>query len=472
MKIRRFFAPDIRQAMRLVREAQGPDAVILSNRKVEGGVEIVAAVDFDESALGPSSAPPASEAPRSPPPRPTEPPARPVAATPPKQQPLRPKIPAYDHPEAVDPPAPPAWPDLPETSGGRPATKKDAPATELPSDEGRSEPRRNRPSNNRLLENPDIVWSQDPVLVEMRRDIKDLRSLLEYQLSGLAWNELGRRNPIQARLLRSFMEMGLAPQFCRELADQVAQMSDFDTAWRAALGLLAERIPVTGEELLDRGGIIALVGATGVGKTTTVAKLAAHYALRHGRDQVALVTTDGYRVGAQEQLRTFGRILGVPVRVANDAAELGQAVESLGDYGLVVVDTAGMSQRDLRLSEQFTTLQNTGKDIRAYLVLSATTQLAGLTEVIRAFGTVDLLGCILTKLDEAASLGEALSVVMGHQLPVAYLGVGQRVPEDLLPARPHNLVSRAVALLQRHAPEIEEESLALAFGGTSRHAPF
>ncbi|CAK0751712.1 flagellar biosynthesis protein FlhF [Gammaproteobacteria bacterium] len=316
----------------------------------------------------------------------------------------------------------------------------------------------------------DALWGQDPVMVDMRRELKELRGLLEHQLSGLAWSETTRRTPVQARLLRALTELGLTMSLSRELAGAVSTTGEFDIAWRHAMGVLAERLTIEEDAILEQGGVVALVGSTGVGKTTTVAKLAAHYALRHGRERVALVTTDGYRIGSQEQLRTFARILGVPMRTVADAGELSEALEGLADCGLVLIDTAGMSQRDLRLSEQFATLRGAGREIRSYLVLSAITQRAGLEEVVRAFSEMNVAGCILTKLDEAASLGEVLSVVVRHQLPITYLGVGQRVPEDLLPARAHNLVSRAVALLQQHAPDIEEESLAMAFGSTPRYA--
>ncbi len=542
MKIRRFFAPDIRQAMRLVREAQGPDAVILSNRKVDGGVEIVAAVDFDENLLSsqentatpkeaPTGATPPSQGPsarvasqlgmfrsaaqttsdKNPPtqttPRPIAKPTAPTAAPTPRAPAAAQPTPAV---KSVTPPALAIKPTVAATatSTGKPTTTKptapnntpptgrvpsynppearlaasdkwsaikdEADADEEENDYGDQSGAQNRrlgtESQRTLPRSSEILWTQDPVLVGMRRELKELRGLLEHQLSGLAWSETVRRTPIQAQLLRALTEMGLSMSLARELTLPVSALGEFDTAWRHAMGLLAERLTVEEDTILEQGGIVALVGATGVGKTTTVAKLAAHYALRHGRDRVALVTTDGYRIGSQEQLRTFARILGVPMRSANDAGELSEILAGLSDYGLVLIDTAGLSQRDLRIEEQFATLREVGREIRSYLVLSATTQRAGLEEIIRVFGEMGVAGCILTKLDEAASLGEVLSAVVRHKLPVAYLGVGQRVPEDLLPARAHNLVSRAVALLQQHATDIEEESLAMAFGSTSHYA--
>lgn len=437
MKIKRYFAADMRQAIRMVREEQGPDAVILSNRRVDGGVEIVAAVDYDEAAVrkmatsAESAVPPAAVAPA---PRPSG---------------LR-SVPRPEPADLPDPyarsrraPEPLPEPMLPEEEPELPAFE------ELP-------PRRQS--------EPRIEWSQDPSLVAMRDEIKVLRAMLENQLSTLAWRETQRSHPLQARLLKRLMQMGLSNKLCRELAERVRYTDDAEHNWRQALGLLARQLPVTNDDILSHGGMVAVVGPTGVGKTTTVAKLAARYTLRHGPGRVALVTTDSYRIGAHQQLLTFGRILGVPVHVANDGEELQRTLMRLRDKPLVLIDTAGMSQRDLRLSEQFSLLQASSLQVRTYVVLSTTTQRSALDETVRAFRGIDLDGCILTKVDETAGLGESLSVVAHHQLPVAYVSDGQRVPEDLHPARANNLVTRSVALMQKNAEVPADEALALAFG--------
>jgi flagellar biosynthesis protein FlhF len=266
-------------------------------------------------------------------------------------------------------------------------------------------------------------------------------------------------------LLRRLSGLGLTAGLCRSLAEQVGPAADEDQAWRRALGLLAHRLPVTDDDILNTGGVVALVGSTGVGKTTTVAKLAARYALRHGQRSVALVTTDCYRIGAHEQLFTYGRILGVPVQAVASHDELQTTLASHADKRLVLIDTAGMSQRDVRLAEQFATLRDSGFPLHTYLVMTATTQASVLEEAVRAFGAAALSGCILTKLDEAANLGGVLSVVAKHQLPLAYVGDGQRVPEDLHPARAHNLVNRAVSLMQQAGQDSNDETLAERFGG-------
>jgi flagellar biosynthesis protein FlhF len=395
VKIKRYVAPDMRQALRTVRDAQGPDAVILSTRKVDGGVEVVAAVDYDEAQARAAAEPP------------PDPPARPRPA-----------------------PAPEPW------SAG--AGQRPVPA--------------------------ETAAGEGPGVAALREEVRSIRGLLERQLSGLAWGELGRRQPQRAALLRRLAELELHPRLVRELVAQVPPATDLDAAWRQALGVLAHWVPVGDEDLLDQGGVVALLGSTGVGKTTTVAKIAARFAMRHGAEQVALLTTDSFRVGAVEQLRTYARLMGIPVRVVGAREELRTALEDLSGRRLVLIDTAGMSQRDIRLSEQLALLQGGSPSVRAYLVLSATAQRAALEEVVAAFRGAPLEGCIVTKLDEATGLGGVLSVVVEQQLRVAYVSDGQRVPEDLRPARAHHLVSKAVGAVQRRGQSYDDESLELTYG--------
>ena len=310
----------------------------------------------------------------------------------------------------------------------------------------------------------------DELIDEMRSELKSLRGILENQLSGLAWGEMSRNRPHQATLLKRYMDLGISTSLSQDLVEEVVAEKDLESAWRMSLDLLANQVVTPAEDFIAEGGVVAMVGPTGVGKTTTVAKLAARYALQHGYQQVALVTTDSYRIGAHEQLRTYGRILGVPVRVANDAEELKTVLEGLADKRLVLIDTAGMSQRDLRLTEQFSSVLSGAPKLKTCVVLSANTQTAGLEDVMRAFSKIKLDACVLTKLDESVSLGGILSVLVEHRLPVAYMSDGQQVPEDIHRAHPHTLINRALTLLQERVTGVDEQSAAIAMGGWIPHA--
>ncbi|NOX76123.1 MAG: flagellar biosynthesis protein FlhF [Gammaproteobacteria bacterium] len=460
MKIKRFFAKEMRQGIRQVREALGADAVILSNNRVNGGVEIVAAVDYDESLLQAESGlgdmlksggdMPIEEA---------------------DVRSLRGRdLPKLNFSALGD--------REPQGEIPRPARSEPAPPTSTisnaPPHSRVAEPARRTagaaPSEAATASNETIQWSQDPILVEMQNELHELRSLLEQQLSGLAWGELSRRDPLRAKLTRCLLELGLSPSICKRVVDGAGEHQDFDSTWRHALAMLAHHLPVDSADILDHGGVVALVGATGVGKTTTIAKLAARYALRHGAEQVAMVTTDSYRIAAHEQLRTYGRILDIPVRVANNHEELVESLQLLADRDLVLIDTAGMSQRDVRLTQQFQVIQDSAPSIKTYLVLSTTTHRAGLREVVEAFSEVKLDGCILTKLDETTSLGGALSAVMEKQLPVVYISDGQKVPEDIHIARGHDLINQAVLIAQETNQALEQETLELAFSGMVANA--
>ncbi len=287
-------------------------------------------------------------------------------------------------------------------------------------------------------------------LENMREEITSIRHLLEHQVSGLMWQEVERREPLRAMLIKRLERMGVSS----ELADQMACYIPEDTqparAWRALLSLVADQILIPKQDILKRGGVVALLGPTGVGKTTTVAKLAARAAMEYGADNVALVTTDTFRIGAHEQLSIYGRIMGCPVRVAKDSEELADIIYQLRNRKLILVDTAGMGQRDVRLTEQLDTLmQESGEVIHSYLVLPATAQRRVLQETLEHFRRIPLAGCIMTKLDESLSLGEFISVVIQNSLPVAYIANGQRVPEDIVIAQPKYMLAKANELLEK-----------------------
>ncbi len=232
-----------------------------------------------------------------------------------------------------------------------------------------------------------------------------------------------------------------------KVANRLTNVKDIESAFRKAQDILVNVLPVAHDNLLDYGGVAVLVGPTGVGKTTTIAKLAAQFILKHGPRQVALITTDNFRIAAHDQLNTYGRILDVPVRVANDAEQLRSLINGFADKRLILIDTAGMSPRDQRLAEQINTLQHHDLPIKSYLVMSAATQYKAIREVIDAFQIFQPAAGILTKLDEAVSKGAAVSALIEQRLPLAFVTDGQQVPEDLHSAAARTLIEQCVAEL-------------------------
>ncbi|MBS3963998.1 MAG: flagellar biosynthesis protein FlhF [Methylomonas sp.] len=447
MKIKRFFAADIRQAMRMVKDELGADAVIMSNRSVDGGVEIVAARDFDEQVIQKNlkeqsgqerianrlkrlDIPELSGDDK---PHHVVPSPRKRGNETETPNPIRRHLDQYlgyaekvqlgnvkqtgnvnaqtlaDKLKSVDKPA---WaaPDVKKPAPAAVQPVPPAPTTAVPA-------------------------ATDHFLAEMRQEMKTLRELLDAKLSNIAQRvpQPARHDepPVKQALLERLSECGVSSPLARKIVHRVSAHQDIDSAWRTSQELLARIVPVADDSLLQHGGIAALVGSTGVGKTTTVAKLAAQFILKHGTRQIALISTDNYRIGAHEQIHTYGRILDVPVRIAGDADELRAHIDSFADKRLILIDTAGMSQRDMRLAEQLKTLQHGDLPIQTYLVMSAATQHKAAVEIMDAFRMLSPQAAILTKFDEAASKATALSAIIERRMPLAFVTDGQQVPEDI-----------------------------------------
>lgn len=455
MKIKRFVAKDMRTALTEVKEFLGPDAIILSNKKVASGVEIVAAVD-------PEAAPAKAQAAV----------AETAAAKPAAKSRL--DIRVGDDEEEAEPAdslrallarqmikQQKAAPDLQAAAAVNPLTQNLQSAMQSPRQsplKARTEPqeRQNSVTSGPNLQELSALQKQQASLIQqqfdvMRQEMQSMKQLLQHQVSGLMWQDLARREPVRALVIEQLMQLGLSEAMADQLACFMPEdISDRD-AWSCALELLAGQLTTTNDDIMRRGGVIALVGPTGVGKTTTVAKLAAQFAKRHGADQVALITTDTFRIGAFEQLATFGRIIGCPVKQAKDHEELTLLLTQLQQRKLILIDTAGMSQRDVRLAENLSALMHNSRvKIKSYLVLSATSQARVMQETVDHFKRISLAGCIFTKLDECLSLGEIINVAVQNALPVSYLTNGQRVPEDIEIAEATAMVTQAEQLRMAH----------------------
>jgi len=417
MKIKRYTAASMRAALALVRAEQGPDAVILSSRRGDDGIEVIAAVDYDEALLAHMA-----------PVRPAQPAAPIVAAAAPVV------AAAAATPLAKATPAPASAP---------PVRRAAPPPAAADSNYG-----------------------------AMQRELQDLRRLLETGLAGMTWSDKRLREPLQARVLEELSGMDIAPDVAMALATLTPRRTNLQNPSHIPLALLVKYLPVMNDLTCITGGITAVVGPTGAGKTTTIAKLAARWSMQHGSQDLALVSTDGYRIGAREQLSTYARILGAPMHAANSGQELARVLERLKAKKLILIDTAGMGPRDVRLTEQLAALKLGAARARVLLALPAQGEGQALDEIVRAFAGVTPAACVLTKVDEAASLGAAISAVLRHKLKIAYVCDGQRVPEDLHAANQKRvwLIRAALQLKERVPRARNEASLARAFGRATAHA--
>ena len=486
--IKKFYATTTRDALRQVRDALGANAIILSNRQVGGGVEIIAVADLDMANLT-SQAEPAvlSHAPRPPPalshaPRPPPLPSPPRAApVPPRQMTLEeasPQLTAFAdylaQRDASTSGRSLGGSRLDTTSSGGGIGAESGAQLFRPSPARQAQslpPPRQTPQYAALgtqhsavdVAQPTEAESQ-PEVHELAREIRMLRGLVEGQLAGFAWNDLTRRDPLRAETMKRLLAAGFSSAFARQLLDRLPnEESDLNRALKWVKSAIGHNLRIAGAEhdIVEQGGVYALVGPTGVGKTTTVAKLAARAVLRHGAAKVALVTTDTYRIGAQDQLRIYGRILGTPVFAVRDESDLELTLVDLSSRHLVLIDTVGMSQRDKRVAEQVALLsganQGVDRGVKRLLLLGAPSQGVTLEEVARAYSGPGLIGCILTKIDEALTYGPVLDVAIRHEMPVHYITNGQRVPEDLHLANPAYLADRAFRMSQADSPFRQEE---------------
>ena len=301
----------------------------------------------------------------------------------------------------------------------------------------------------------------------MGKELQTLRRMLETQLAQLAWNDRTRRAPVHTELLRELTEIGIAQDLADHIVGQLDERVDLTQGRRFAIAGLSQYLLVTGDRWLESGGRVAFVGATGVGKTTTLAKLAVRWILRHGSRDLALVSSDTVRIGAQDQMQALGQLLGVPVHVPEHFEALPDLLTRLERYRLVLIDTPGSSLRDAQLAPRLGVLANCASKLETALVLAASTQAGALEEAVQRFRPANPASCVLTKLDEATSLGGALSVLIRARLPLSYTSDGQRVPEDLRPARSLELVSQAVRLAKTTGAAADEDLLRRRFGRLS-----
>ena len=394
MKIKKYFASDMRQALEMARDEYGSDVVILSNRKVSGGVELIAAEDYDEEIYN-------------------------------KSRQARQTQEKSDSVKTIHTPSVGA-----------------SSAHDAVSD----------------------IWTRDSTMDQMRDELKSLRSMLEQQMSGLAWGAIGRQHPLWANLIRQLINLDLTPKLARQLVEEIPEDYQFDQAWRTVLALLTYKVPQFHDNILTAGNTVIFFGPSGSGKTTTIAKMATRYALEYGTQNIMLATTDIYRVGAREQLRSYARILGVPLRTINNKEDYLGLFDDATSEKLILVDTAGLSIKDSKYQEQLGLLKSTDQKTMNCLILPTTEHYNGLSQLIDTYQTFSPDFCIPTKLDEAISLGGLLSVAIEKSLPIASICDGQKVPEDMHKMKPYELVSKVVSRAHQNQIKFDEEHVEQSVG--------
>lgn len=435
MSIRKFIAPTARLAMKEIRDELGPDAMILSNRQTERGVEIIAIAHGDIAHLTAGAVAQKNDWPgitanewtKS------------VAEAHPAQ-PARPAAQIASAPCAKPSALPPQPLQFKDKSGGHDplqhAGKQPQPGVE--SREEHARPSEGRPEP--------AIPGQESILSE----IKSMSAMLQQQLAALYWNDVQLRDPQRATLLRKLLNAGFSTLLAHQLLDRMPAGKVQGESWIKQV--FKRNLQVAGEadDIITKGGVYALIGPTGVGKTTTTAKLAALAVVRYGADKVALLTTDSYRIAAYEQLKIYGKILGVAVHAVKDADDLRLTLSALRHKHLVLVDTVGMGQRDGRVGNQNEMFDAAG--VQCLLLLNATSGGDTLEDVVRMYRSNKVVGCIPTKLDEAVNLGTVLDAAVRHRLVMHYMANGQRVPEDLHPINLDYLLHRALKTVEEKTP--------------------
>lgn len=442
MNIKQFFGINSREALKQVRMALGEDAIILSNRTVEGGNKITALKEEDLDAIVDNAAMVEASYRSHTEGFGNDNPSALISV-------INKKIEGFHSNQAQ-----PFAPTMTET---------EAPAAEV------------RAASISIQQSIPDTFMQASMLdasqkmTEILHEMRSMRDVFESQLTTIAWSNVQQQYPTKTQILNILLSAGFSAALARMLSEKLPANLDEPKALAWVKSILSKNLDSIPNEIgmLDQGGIFALIGPTGVGKTTTTAKLAARYVMKHGTESLGLITTDAYRIGGHEQLRIYGKILGVMVHAVKDEADLKIALNELKNKRTILIDTVGVSQRDMMVTEQIAMLSNTNSPIKKLLCLNATSTGETLTDVIRAYKGKGLDGTIITKLDEAVTIGGVLDVIVRGKLKLYYLANGQRVPEDIHLANKNYLIQKALKIgADGRSLQFKNEELPFIMGNT------
>jgi flagellar biosynthesis protein FlhF len=429
MEVKRFFSDTMQDVLKMVREDLGPDAVILSNTKVEGGIEVVAALDYEEDIspddineqLASHGEPSPSQLARMH--------AEKHIKLQKEMESARRKIEGVRAKKQQSPRK--GFAENTVHSDGRPVEQN--------VQEGGYQA---QASLDAQAQSP---WGE---LSHMRAEIMEIRGLLKNQPSNADVHiEVREKSIVHKQIEKKVDSLSFSSSIKKKLLGLVDSGDEYEAAWQKIERNILSSISQEQEDLIDRGGVVALVGPTGSGKTMTIGKMAARYVMKYGSGSIAMVTTDRYRIAAHEQLKVFGRILNVPVHTVDESHCLDSILDNLRDKKLVLIDTAGLMHSDACWSEQLQELKMSPHQIDSYLVISSVGQYQVMCSNYHNYKVVGLSGAIVTKVDEAVSLGEVLSFLIDTGLKAGYFTDGQRVPEDIHVFNANDILGRAQSLL-------------------------
>lgn len=436
MNLKRFFGKNSREALNMVRKTLGENAVIISNRAIEGGNEIIAVQEDEMNALAMNNYS-FNDAPAAKSVVPSSSYTQDASQTMQEIEPitLLEMLNKKNQPNSL---SKASHHDFDHLRGNHTPIQTEVRATP-------------KSAQNNHIDLSIATLHHAPAapnheMTAILNEMRTMRSSIESQLTTLSWASIQQREPIKAQILSTLLSAGFSAALSRQLAEKLPANLDYGKAIAWLKSVLTRNLHSVEDEaeMLGHGGVFALIGPTGVGKTTTVAKLAARYVMKHGTHNLGLITTDAYRIGGHEQLRIYGKILGVMVHTVKDEADLQIALNELKGKHTVLIDTVGVSQRDQMVGEQIAMLSNTDTPIKRLLCLNATSTGETLANVVKAYKGKGLDGCIMTKIDEAATIGNALDVIIREKLKLHYATNGQRVPEDILIANKEQLIQDAL----------------------------
>lgn len=456
MNVKRFVAPTMRAALQQVREEMGADAVILVNRKVDKGVEIMAALDEQAAAPAPTPTPAAVPFQRK---------AEPAALQPEQSAPVKAERRQPNETQALLENAlqddhikdsllkliqQKQLNEQAQVAAQQQTTQQAASkpqAQTQPVDQSKNQQSQQDFSQKLAAKKAEMVQAVAPVndqqnemIKQMRLEIQSMRDMLKQQFSTMAWSQLEAREPEKAVVWGQLLKLGIQPEVAESILSELAAKGDSHCNFVAMNSLLESRIQTFDRDITVDGGVVALVGPTGAGKTTTIGKLATRYVLEHGSDSVAVISTDSYRVAGQEQLRVMANLLNITMRSVDRNNSLSQILHSLRHKKLILIDTAGYGNDEQRLSQQRNMLNELGGDVKTLLVLPANNQAEVLQANVARYKSDNLIGCVITKLDESLNVGASMSIAIQYELPIAFTTAGQEIPEDIdLPKVPELL---------------------------------